>query len=609
MTGVSAQLDKRLDTALSEGYGTITIRVVVLEKGMAAAPAPGAADQAPVDAQPDEVLPETDKRPVSSFLEEPKRGRQCCVFLINGQRQHSWDNQFIIRDLELKYLRNRTIVVVDCDGLKPEAIAELMQGSRNQFYEGKVYEALASRVTATLKGDPDLRRLEDETEDEISSLQAGDEAVKTALDQLIQAHHDAAAHVGHGHSQPGDVSRDERTVGSLLQSTNAVVPGDSSVGVAASDPVLQMRPDVATIRLRPNDTRRLVILAKPEGAWGGFEHFSVTFDPPVKELQVVRTSQITGEEIALTFAEPEDFDEDEYPIETVLGATAMFKEHPEPRLFERSVVVTPPKTIRPRRPIPLKDDPTFIRVTSRQPIKILVGGPDVHVKLRWDGKDELVTGNPPTWSFRVTCESPSVEPPTFLTRPVDGRFELLIQAAIGLNAGEQIKFDVEAAGPGRALATAFLADVVEPLTPRKVSRKVLGGGQRRPPYDLRYVRKEQWDEATCWGGAWSGDDAGSFEDPNPTSPLTIFVNQDMDLLTAYRDSLLAKKHAESTIQQRINKYTTHVAFHLYQIYEKKRQVQVRAAESSPGELPTEDQMRDEIQRVSRTLLKLMEVTQ
>jgi hypothetical protein len=33
-----APLDKSLDTALDEGYGTITIRVVVLEKGMASAP-------------------------------------------------------------------------------------------------------------------------------------------------------------------------------------------------------------------------------------------------------------------------------------------------------------------------------------------------------------------------------------------------------------------------------------------------------------------------------------------------------------------------------------------------------------------------------------------
>jgi hypothetical protein len=38
-----AQLDKSLGAALNEGYGTITIRVVVLEKTMAASPAPNAA--------------------------------------------------------------------------------------------------------------------------------------------------------------------------------------------------------------------------------------------------------------------------------------------------------------------------------------------------------------------------------------------------------------------------------------------------------------------------------------------------------------------------------------------------------------------------------------
>jgi len=153
-----AQLDKTLDSTLSEGHGTITIRVVVVDKGMAPSAAPSA-DDSPADAEPDEMLPERDKRPVSTFLEEPKRGKQCCVFLINGQRQHAWDNQFIMRDLDLKYLRNRMLVVVDCDGLKPRAIAELMRGHRLQFYEGDVYGAMEQRLIATLKGDPDLRRL------------------------------------------------------------------------------------------------------------------------------------------------------------------------------------------------------------------------------------------------------------------------------------------------------------------------------------------------------------------------------------------------------------------------------------------------------------------
>src|SRR5262249_16749439 len=102
MTASQSQLDKSLSTNVGAGYGTITIRVVVVEKQVAPAAAPSERDTAPRDAAGDEMLPETDKRSTSSFLEEPKRGRQVCVFLINGQRQHAWDNQFIIRDLELK---------------------------------------------------------------------------------------------------------------------------------------------------------------------------------------------------------------------------------------------------------------------------------------------------------------------------------------------------------------------------------------------------------------------------------------------------------------------------------------------------------------------------
>jgi hypothetical protein len=597
-----AQLDKSLGAALNEGFGSITIRVVVLEKAMAAAPAPNAADETPADATPDEVLPDTDKRPISTFLEEPKRGRQCCVFLINGQRQHAWDNTFVVRDLELKYLRNRMIVVVDCDGLKPEAIAHLMQGSRFQFLEGTVYSALETRVVATLKGDPDLRRLEEEAEEEISSLAAGDEAVKAALDQLIEAHHEAAPHASHGTTQGGEASRSEGVSGTLTQTEHVVVIADTAVGAPATEPTLSLRPDVTTIRLKPNDARRYLILANPEESWKALESMAVTLDPPVKEFQITRTSQIAGEEITLQFVEPEDFDEDEYPIESVLRCTGTFKGFPEHRMVERRVVVTPSKKRTPRPAPPLKDDPTFLKVTSRQPIKILVGGPDVHVKLRWNGKDDLVVGHKPTWSFRISCESPSVEPQTFLTHPVEGRFELLIQAAVGLKGGEQLKFDVEAIGPGKTISTSFLADVVDPPSARKISMKLPGGGQRRPPYELRYVLKKDWGEENCWGHVWSGESAGSFDPPTQKSPLTILINQDMDLLTSYRDSLITNKNAETTIQQRINKYTAHVAFHLYQMYE-------RTKEHSEMETLSEEQMDAEIQRVSRTLLKLMQVSQ
>jgi hypothetical protein len=602
----SMQLDKSVSSELTEGYGTITIRVVVLGKALAPAQAPSGADDTPADLSPDEVLPDTDKRPTATFLEEPKRGRQCCVFLINGQRQHAWDNQFIVRDLDLKYLRNRMIVVVDCDGLNPDAIARLMQGSRFQFLEGSVYAALESRVLATLKGDPDLHRLEEEAEEDVSSLQAGDEVVKATLDQLIEAHHDAALNAAHGHFEAGAATRDENIpAGSLTQSETVV--RDDYAGEVAGDPVLLLQPDVATIRLQPDDSRRLVIHCRPDSMWRDLESMLLTFEPPVKELQASRTSQLTGEEVALRFEEPESIDDDEYPIETTMQAVARFKGPAEPRILERRVVINRSKKKPPSPPVALKSDPTKLRVTSRQPIKIVAGGPDVHVRLLWDGLDELVNSPSPEWTFQVLCESPSVDPPMFLTRPVNGRFELLIQAVPGLSPGEQLKFTVDAVGPGKTLTTAFLADVVEPLSPRKLSQKLAGGAQRRPPYSLIYITKDNWATETCWGAQWSGQDPGSFDPPSSRSPLTIFINTETDLLTSYRDALVSKKYAETTIQQRINKYTAHIAFHLYQMYLKKSEAERNPSDES--KIPTDELLRDEIKRVATTLIKLMEVSQ
>ncbi len=127
-------VDKSFFTQCPEGYGNINLRVVVLQK-------PAKDDVltvTPEESQADEPLIDVGKTPISSYLEEPKHGKYCAVFLVNGQRQHAWDNTFIQTHLEFKYLRNRMIVIVDLDGLKPEAIAQLMQGSRHQFFDGNV---------------------------------------------------------------------------------------------------------------------------------------------------------------------------------------------------------------------------------------------------------------------------------------------------------------------------------------------------------------------------------------------------------------------------------------------------------------------------------------
>lgn len=612
MTTVVAELDKNLTTGVSAGYGAITIRVVVLQKVRGGTQRVDVQDEGPVDAAPDENLPDDDreKHSTATFMEDPRRGRQVCVFLINGQRQHAWDNYFIVRDLGFKYLRNRMLVIVDCDLLKPEAIADLMQGSRTHFYDGKVYSALESRVIGSLKGDPDLKRLHIEAEEDTASLEAGDEAVRSALDQLIEAHHDAAEHVRHGHIEAGQSSREDNPAGSLQQTSDVVIEADRATGSPASGPVLQLRPDVLTVRLRPNEARSFLVATKPSDAWKDVETLAITFDPPVKELQVTRSARTDGEEVSLIFAVPEDFDDDEYPIETVLTATATLQGASEPRVMERPIVVNQKRVVQPSPPGPvlaLKDDPTFVKVTSRQPIKIVVGGPDMHVKCRWDGKDELVSGSAPPWSLRAVCDPASPAPQTLLTHPQAGRFELMIQATTGLAHGEQLKIVIEAVGPHKTLSTEFLVDVTDPPAPRKIAAKTSGGSQRRPPYALNYVKREDWATAPvpCFGNDWSGAEAGSFEPPDANAPLQIVINKDMDLLSVYRESLVAKRYAEATIQQRITKYTSHVAFHLYQIYETSK----RSSAQPDAEPPSEDAMREEIQRVARTLIKIMEVTQ
>ena len=137
--------------------GTVSIRVIVLppkqKKGAASGP-----DRAlPLDLEEGEdFLLDKAATPLGSYLEHSK-GKRCVVFLVNGQRQESLDNSFIV-ELGFKYLRNRMMIVIDVDGLTPEAIGKMMQGSRQGFYRGDIWNAMIKRVVASLKKDPDLKR-------------------------------------------------------------------------------------------------------------------------------------------------------------------------------------------------------------------------------------------------------------------------------------------------------------------------------------------------------------------------------------------------------------------------------------------------------------------
>src|SRR5579859_7419953 len=151
MSVVATELDKQIESSISDDFGFMTIRVVVLKKSQD--DDTGEEVQVPTDASDEEVF-DASKTPVSGYLETSKRGKECCVFLVNGQRQDAWDNVFIVRDLEMKYLRTRMIVIVDLDGLKPEAMSYLITGDRQAFFQGEVYSAISRRLIATLKRDP-----------------------------------------------------------------------------------------------------------------------------------------------------------------------------------------------------------------------------------------------------------------------------------------------------------------------------------------------------------------------------------------------------------------------------------------------------------------------
>jgi hypothetical protein len=614
MSKIIAELDKMVASAVSEGYGTMSIRLVVLKKNQDNS-TEGESD-VPADLGLEEVLPKNkkEKTPVDSFLEEPSRGKECCVFLINGQRQDAWDNSFIVRELDKKYLRNRTLIIVDLDGLKPEAIADLMCGDRQGFKQGEVYHAIWTRLVATLKKDPDLERLEADAEREISELRTGDEAVKEALDQLIEAHHAHAERALRGNGQPGAGSGRGTSLG-LDQPTHVVV-GPQAAGTPATGPYLVGTPSANVVRLHPGEPVTLTVTSTPPSAWTDVGQVQVDVAPAIDGVDVQPERTHAGLKVGLRFHEPEDWEEDQYPIETMLRVTAIVKGYEEPRLLERRIVITKPsddQKKRKKKQVILRDDPTFLRVTSRQPVPLTPGGADMHVRLRWDGKDGLTMGSPPAWTFTARCATLPDFPPMTFSKPSGGRFELLIQALMSLTAGQQLEFEVEAVGPrDTTLKASFTAQVVSPPDPRRIKKTAPEPSSQRRRPKLHYIKQPEWLEKPCWDDTpWTVEDAGCFREPTESMPLVLIINEDMGLLAEYQESLKTRKRKleAATIKQRVTRYTSHVAFHLYQMYLHMSEAQEAQKLDRTVTLPTAEQMRGEINRVAATLIKVMDVGQ
>ena len=414
--------------------GTISIRVFVLPPK----PKKGQEKQQvlPRDVQEGEefMLDEKGATPVASYLESG-RGKRCIVFLVNGQRQEYDDNGFIVQDLGFRYLRSRMVIMIDVDGLTPNAIGRLMQGSRQAFYKGAVRDAITKRIIATLKEDPDLLRLEQEAEEAVSELSAGDEKVKQTLDKLIDSHHD------HGHSfaegsgaSSGDTHDGDELGFKKIDKGGVVTLLPPDTGQAADYPVLTSQPAASIIRLRPNQPREIAIKSIPSGHWAAISQFNADSDPNVLELNVKKEKLEDHGKLMLTFNEHDSFDTDEYPIRATVKVNARFNGIAEPRQVELSVLIKPDVY----RPDPkLLDEPLKLKVTSRDPVKIRRGDSDTHVRLRWDGKDRLLTDNVPMWKLSANMVGPhSADPPEMsFSEPLAGRFSLLVSPRPEWQAG------------------------------------------------------------------------------------------------------------------------------------------------------------------------------
>jgi len=594
-------LDKtwKAGVGAEDTYGTITIRVVVVP--------PKENKEGPVAIDPEDPVLEAGSGPLDSYLEKP-RGVGYVVLLVNGQRHDTLDESFVDRELGFKYLRTRTMVIIDVDGLAADAISQLVQGSRQGMFKGKVYSAILDRVIAVLKKDPDLLRLQSDAEQKIAELRSGDETVRNKLDQLIEGHYAPAEHTIPGTGTKGT----KAGLSGLLKERDVILNGKPGTGEPGEFPVLVGEPDRHVVRLYPDEERIITIRVVPAEQWENLKSKDVKVLPDVPELQIEETETTGAAILKLRFREPEDMEDEDYPVKAKLVYSATFDGKAEPRIVEREIVIVQKKERKPRpRPV-LRPDPTFLKVLTRQPVKLVPGGPSVHVRLRWDGEDSLASGSLPAWLFSAKCLSLETFPSPIFSKPRAGDFELLLDAPHGLLPGLLLEFEVEALGPGGIrLTTVFVGQVTEPapsLEPRRTKEQVgIGATQRHPPYDLKVVRQEEWETIPCWAsGKWTREDVGCFCEPTASTVLTLIVNEDAEILKLARDQMVAKKLDENTVKERLGRYTAHVYFHLFKMYEYAQAAKKGHQDDETIHIPTDAELGGEINRVGITLLSLMD---
>ena len=152
MIASAIELDKHLE-AEAASYGKIGVRVVVIKAKQKDCKKEGKAEEAPWAKTTNPLRPAT--RHLAPTWRALRGGSALSSW--STAKNTTWDNTFLSRDLPFKYLKLRTMVIVDLDGLAPHALAEVMRSSRQGLFEGDVYYAVRDRLVSMLKKDDDLK--------------------------------------------------------------------------------------------------------------------------------------------------------------------------------------------------------------------------------------------------------------------------------------------------------------------------------------------------------------------------------------------------------------------------------------------------------------------
>lgn len=164
-----------------------------LEKGFAPAPATITIDG--VGTLPITIVVYKD-RDENGELVERRRIPHGAVLTINGQVHASLPTNFISSRAKLNTIAPYTLVVVNCNGLEPEAAEDLFPSSRDRYRHGEIYESVEQRLAELLREHRGLKELNARRRQEQLKDVLTDEEPLKVLQNLVNSDPALAALLG-----------------------------------------------------------------------------------------------------------------------------------------------------------------------------------------------------------------------------------------------------------------------------------------------------------------------------------------------------------------------------------------------------------------------------